>query len=353
MIKLLQRKFVLVYFIVTVVALIITGQFNTLSAFFVLTYLITLLSVSYLFIKLKAEFGTSDQRLQPLLLCSMVVNASMFILSLINQYIKIALPQGIVLALSLLLTTLILWKTKIFFMMLVNDIKEKNLKMRKEFCAHKVEFENTLQESQDELESKVQERTLELHIALQELEDVNRELAEKTTVDDLTGLYNRRFYDQKILAEHRRSRRNLSPLCLIIIDIDHFKNVNDTHGHLVGDECLKSVAHKIKESLHRSSDLACRYGGEEFCLIMPETSADGALAFAEILRNKISISPVTHQGIEIPLTISCGIACYQQQDGATPETLFSAADQALYQAKHDGRNRVQLADPILLRRVEE
>ena len=225
--------------------------------------------------------------------------------------------------------------------------------LTKQLTIEKSLFETQLQENQEELESKVQERTLELHIALQELEELNRELAEKSTLDELTGLYNRRFYDQKILAEYRRSRRNLSPLSLVVVDIDHFKKVNDNFGHLAGDECLKAVAQALKKSLLRSTDIACRYGGEEFCLILPETKDAGAKLFAEELRKKISQLAVQHSGQTIALTISCGISTYQQQEGASPETIFSAADQALYQAKQAGRNCVVSADPILLKRIEE
>jgi len=197
------------------------------------------------------------------------------------------------------------------------------------------------EENQEQLESHVQERTLELNIALQELEQANKELAEKNTLDELTGLYNRRYYDQKIVAEHRRSRRNLTPLSLVVIDIDHFKKVNDTHGHLAGDHCLVWVAKKIKESLGRVTDLGCRYGGEEFCLILPETDTKGAIALAEVLRTSIAEEIVHFQATPIPLTISCGISTYWQQSGVMPEDIFAAADQALYFAKENGRNQVQ------------
>ncbi|NQZ21338.1 MAG: diguanylate cyclase [Colwellia sp.] len=194
---------------------------------------------------------------------------------------------------------------------------------------------------QDELESKVQERTLELNIALQELEEVNKELQEKNTLDELTGLYNRRHYDQKILAEYRRSRRNLTPLSLVVIDIDHFKQVNDNYGHLAGDACLVVVATCIKQCLRRSADIGCRYGGEEFCLILPETDSEGALALAEELRESIETCHANYNGIDISLTISCGSSTYQQQKHVKPEHLFAVADQALYQAKNNGRNQVQ------------
>lgn len=195
-------------------------------------------------------------------------------------------------------------------------------------------------EETDELESKVQERTLELNIALQELEEANKELQEKNTLDELTGLYNRRFYDQKIQAEFRRSRRNLTPLSLVVIDIDHFKKVNDNYGHLAGDECLVAVSACIKKCLRRSADISCRYGGEEFCLILPETDSKGALVLADELRESIENCQISYNNIAIKLTISCGISTYLQQKNVKPEHLFAVADQALYKAKDNGRNQI-------------
>ena len=197
------------------------------------------------------------------------------------------------------------------------------------------------EESQEQLESRVQERTLELNIALQELEEANKELEEKNTRDELTGLYNRRHYDQKIVAEYRRSRRNLTPLSLVIVDIDYFKNVNDTLGHLAGDQCIAFIAEHIKQLLGRSSDIGCRYGGEEFCLILPETDTIGAVALAETLRRNIAAKSLLFQGQEIQLRVSAGVSTYQQQSEATTEMLFSCADKALYLAKDQGRDQVQ------------
>jgi len=197
------------------------------------------------------------------------------------------------------------------------------------------------QDSQDLLEERVGERTLELNIALQELESANQELERKNVLDELTGLHNRRFYDQKILAEYRRSRRNLTALSFVLIDIDHFKSVNDNYGHLAGDQCLIWLAKHIKQSLKRSADKAFRYGGEEFCLILPNTDAEGALLLAEQLRLAVSEHAFTSQEIEIALTISCGICTYQQQVDIGPEQIFAGADKALYQAKHDGRNQTK------------
>lgn len=195
--------------------------------------------------------------------------------------------------------------------------------------------------TQEELEMRVQERTFELNIALQELEQVNQELEEKNTSDELTSLYNRRFYDQKIMAEFRRSKRNLTPLSLVLIDIDYFKQVNDEYGHLGGDKSLIAVAALIKLTTQRSTDIACRYGGEEFCIILPETDEEGAMAIAEKLRQQVEEHSISLDEHEISLTISCGISTYRQESFATVETLFSCADKALYRAKNEGRNQIQ------------
>lgn len=195
--------------------------------------------------------------------------------------------------------------------------------------------------TQEELETRVQERTFELNIALQELEEANRELEEKNTSDELTSLYNRRFYDQKIMAEFRRSKRNLTPLSLLLIDIDYFKQVNDEHGHLGGDKCLIAVAAQMKLTTQRSTDIACRYGGEEFVIILPETDEEGAMAIADRLRQQVEEHTISVDEQEISLTISCGISTYRQESFATVDTLFSCADKALYRAKNEGRNQVQ------------
>jgi len=201
-------------------------------------------------------------------------------------------------------------------------------------------------ENQDELEQRVQERTLELNIALNELEELNRELAEKNTLDELTSLFNRRLYDQKVLAEFRRSKRNLTPLSIVLLDIDHFKKVNDTHGHLAGDKCLSWVGQLIKENIKRSSDIACRYGGEEFVLILPDTDTQGAIALAESIRETILAFDFIVEQSELPLTISSGVSTYLQQDDMTHLDIFAAADKALYQAKQLGRNQTQFLSAL-------
>lgn len=224
-------------------------------------------------------------------------------------------------------------------------LKDQLLQAKKDISFAKNSYQllsEQQKEGQDLLEERVQERTLELHIALQELEEANRELEQKNTLDELTGLFNRRYYDQKIIAEYRRSKRNLTPLSLIIIDIDHFKTVNDSYGHLAGDQCLVWLSNHLKESLKRSTDMAFRYGGEEFCIILPDTDENGAIALAEALRKNIEQQICTYNDIEIPLTISSGIFTYIQQNDVQPEQIFSRADKALYEAKNQGRNQTQV-----------
>lgn len=352
MAKLLQNKFLITYGIVLLVLLVLSGKLFTPTSYFIFIYL----SVSVVHIKLAAKLKllTESAWFKALFSISLLFNVIAALTSIFTLFSdRLLLPNAYLLSVSILLLSAVYWRVNQNLFIFLAEYQNNNKALQDKIAQQKTTFETTLQDSQDELESKVQERTLELHIALQELEDVNRELAKKTTLDDLTGLFNRRYYDQKILAEYRRSRRNLSALSLVVVDIDHFKKVNDTHGHIAGDQCLVAVAQQLKQALHRSSDIACRYGGEEFCLILPETEPAGAMAFAEELRHKISQLSVDYQGVMIPLTISCGVSCYQQQEGASPESLFAAADQALYQAKQQGRNQVQLADPILLNSIEE
>lgn len=225
-----------------------------------------------------------------------------------------------------------------------NIEKERAQKEALDYATQKRQAQEELlavqEEAQEQLENAVQERTFELNIALQELEDANQELEKKNTIDELTGLFNRRYYDQKIQAEFRRSRRNLTPLSIVVVDIDHFKNINDTHGHSIGDMCIQQLAVLIKSSLRRSGDIGCRYGGEEFCLILPETEQDGAMSLADDLRATVNEHPFHFPNIELSITISCGVSTYMQQENVEAIDVFNAADKALYQAKKAGRNQV-------------
>jgi len=164
-------------------------------------------------------------------------------------------------------------------------------------------------------------------------------LEDLSWTDGLTALANRRRFDEALADEWSRGMRSQSPLSIVMIDVDHFKNYNDTFGHARGDEVLRRVAGTLKDGLKRAGDLAARYGGEEFVLLLPHTSLPGVQGFADRLRASV-------EGLNIPgpdssrLTISLGVASAIPKVGASPEDLVNAADQALYRAKEGGRNRV-------------
>jgi diguanylate cyclase (GGDEF)-like protein len=157
--------------------------------------------------------------------------------------------------------------------------------------------------------------------------------------DPLTGLFNRRFMQESLLQELRRAERTSRPLSIVMLDLDHFKNLNDMYGHDAGDEALHRLGLLLKTRI-RGSDIACRYGGEEFTLILPEASMTVAVARMEELRQDIKQLVVRHDGRNVSrLTGSFGISAFPQH-GTTPEQLLKAADEALYRAKQAGRDRV-------------
>lgn len=162
---------------------------------------------------------------------------------------------------------------------------------------------------------------------------------ELAVTDGLTGLHNRRYLDSHLKTLFNRAAARSRPLSVCITDIDRFKSVNDTHGHDVGDEVLREFARRIRSTV-RGADLACRYGGEEFVVVMPDTDAASAASIAERLRGMIEAVPfVLPGGAQLHITASIGIASFCAGTD-TPEQLLKSADKALYQAKNSGRNRV-------------
>lgn len=174
-----------------------------------------------------------------------------------------------------------------------------------------------------------------------ELEKSNAELQLLSSLDGLTGIANRRRFDEFISNECLRSARENSVLSLILIDIDYFKPYNDNYGHLAGDGCLRQVASALTEVVHRPADLVARYGGEEFVVVLPHTDIDGAVQLAKTLCEKIrSLNiPHTHSDVSEHLTISLGITSKVACEGSSPTDLIKLADEALYQAKESGRDR--------------
>ena len=172
-----------------------------------------------------------------------------------------------------------------------------------------------------------------------DLKEVRDKLAEMVTMDELTGLYNRRYCMEALEHEQDRAKRYHTPLTLCMIDLDHFKNVNDSHGHLAGDVVLTDVGKLFNDSA-RQTDIACRYGGEEFVLILPHTDEKGARVFCERLCKKVARHEFEWEETSIKMTISIGVAQYDDVEDLSPANLVERADKALYRAKEEGRNRV-------------
>jgi diguanylate cyclase (GGDEF)-like protein/PAS domain S-box-containing protein len=179
--------------------------------------------------------------------------------------------------------------------------------------------------------------------AERKLQALQEKLREQSTRDALTGLYNRRYLEETLGRELILAERQGRPVSLIMGDLDHFKAINDRYGHLCGDQVLRSFGELMKQHARRS-DIYCRYGGEEFLLVLPQMSADCAAERAEQLRQAIAASPVTYGAAQIAVTASFGVAAFPV-DGRSAEELIAAADSALYAAKESGRNRVNLSCP--------
>ena len=199
--------------------------------------------------------------------------------------------------------------------------------------------ETELAHHRDRLAELVQARTLELEAANRRLETLSR-------TDALTGLANRRHFDEAATREFARCGRGGHPLCLLLADVDHFKRFNDTYGHANGDACLRAVAAALQRVAARPTDLAARVGGEEFALLLPDTPLEQATRIAHLLRDMVHALAITHAGAgpgAAPyVTLSIGVA---PQEPAMPDVdrLFRHADRAMYQAKEQGRNRVVAA----------
>lgn len=191
-------------------------------------------------------------------------------------------------------------------------------------------------EANEHLEARVAERT-------QELKSANKRLEEMTAIDGLTQVKNRAFFDRQLADEWRRNARERHDMSLLLLDVDHFKKVNDTYGHLAGDACLKHMAQLCRESLNRPGDFVARYGGEEFAVLLCHTHLEGAQVVAERMRKTVEATPVVWEGKPIPLTVSIGVSSIVPQPHDDMKGLIQKADEALYAAKHEGRNRVMVS----------
>lgn len=176
-----------------------------------------------------------------------------------------------------------------------------------------------------------------------EIERLNSQvktLQQQVIRDPLTGLFNKRHYIRALATEMERSRRSRLPTSLILLDIDHFKAVNDRYGHVAGDRVLERFARSIEETVRRI-DIPCRYGGEEFAIILLSTPLQVASQIAERLRQEIATTRITVADDTLTVTASLGVTCYEYNQKATPADLTERADQQLYLAKQQGRNCVR------------
>ena len=195
----------------------------------------------------------------------------------------------------------------------------------------------------EDLERRVIDRTAQVERAMHELAEANVALAELSITDALTKVHNRRYFDEVLAKEYGRSERTQVPLAVMMVDLDHFKRVNDSFGHLAGDECLKLVAATLRAAVGRSTDLIARYGGEEFALVLSGTDATQAVEVAERVRQSIEKLDFTYHGQRIPVTVSLGVVAKVATREQSISEFLAEADAALYREKNAGRNRVELA----------
>lgn len=239
------------------------------------------------------------------------------------------------------------WTPIIFLSALGKDEDiEKGISAGGDDYLHKPVSEIVLDAKIRAMQRIIQMRT-SLVVLARKLDAANQELKRLSASDGLTGIANRRFFDEYIAREWRRGRRNANGIALMMCDVDHFKLFNDTYGHQAGDDCLRRVAGAIAGNLERAADIAARYGGEEFVVVLPETPLGGALMVAEKIRHAIHALNIPHAASSFGrVTLSIGIASAIPDLDNPCDELILAADRALYHAKHQGRDRVCRADKI-------
>lgn len=191
------------------------------------------------------------------------------------------------------------------------------------------------------LQKEMERKNKELEQKNLQLDRANGMLRALSYLDALTGIANRRHLEESLDYEWRRAVRSMTPLSLLMVDIDWFKALNDHYGHQYGDDCLRQVASTFADTLKRAGDLAARYGGEEFAVVLPSTELAGAASIAEEIRSRVEQLQIPHEPSEVGIvTVSVGAATCVPTDSTAAAVLVDLADRALYQAKHSGRNRV-------------
>ncbi|HKK15618.1 MAG TPA: diguanylate cyclase [Gammaproteobacteria bacterium] len=183
---------------------------------------------------------------------------------------------------------------------------------------------------------------------VESLRESNRQLSELSTIDGLTGIANRRHFDELLEKETMRAKREGKPISLLMLDIDFFKQYNDEYGHLKGDECLQEISQALQQKIKRPGDIVARYGGEEFCIIMPDTDQAGALQLAQQIQDGIEQLRIYHgkSTLASHVTVSIGVATLLPTGKYNTREFINAADTALYAAKNEGRNMIKIAGAL-------
>ncbi len=213
------------------------------------------------------------------------------------------------------------------------------------------QYSNELEHLKSNLEKQVEARTSALHIALKETRKMNERLITISRTDVLTGAYNRRYFVERLDEEWRRAMREKNRLVMLLIDIDHFKQFNDRHGHLCGDYCLRHVAALIKQHFQRAADFVARYGGEEFVVLAYGDTSENLSKVAEKLTVTLSEKPFEFDGTKLYVTLSMGIGELVPTPEYNQDDLIRTADSALYKAKATGRDRIVRADVPIVREL--
>ena len=194
------------------------------------------------------------------------------------------------------------------------------------------------------INKKLKHEIIEREHIEQALQLANQELQRQSLEDGLTGIANRRCFDERLEQEWKRAIRTGDYLSVLLLDVDFFKQYNDIYGHQRGDKCLQQVAQAVADAVQRPTDVVARYGGEEFVVILPETNSDGAKQVAERIRQRVLALAIAHSAADNHiLSVSIGVATASAKMLMTPQKLIRTADNLLYQAKEKGRNRVEVA----------